>query len=82
MTKPTSRADHLRQPRFIDISGFTENELIGVSHNIVRHPDMPPEAFADLWTTLKAGRPWSGLVKNRNKTGDFYWVEGVCLADH
>ncbi|WP_277060020.1 methyl-accepting chemotaxis protein [Rivihabitans pingtungensis] len=60
---------------FIDISGFTENELIGVSHNIVRHPDMPPEAFADLWTTLKAGRPWSGLVKNRNKAGDFYWVE-------
>ena len=57
---------------FIDISGFTENELIGVSHNIVRHPDMPPEAFADLWTTLKAGRPWSGLVKNRNKAGDFY----------
>ncbi len=60
---------------FIDISGFTENELIGVSHNIVRHPDMPPEAFADLWATLKAGRPWSGLVKNRNKAGDFYWVE-------
>jgi aerotaxis receptor len=60
---------------FIDISGFAENELIGVSHNIVRHPDMPPEAFADLWTTLKAGRPWSGLVKNRNKAGDFYWVE-------
>ncbi len=60
---------------FIDISGFAENELIGVSHNIVRHPDMPPEAFADLWATLKAGRPWSGLVKNRNKAGDFYWVE-------
>ncbi len=60
---------------FIDISGFHEDELLGFSHNIVRHPDMPPEAFADLWETLKAGRPWRGLVKNRNKTGDFYWVE-------
>ena len=60
---------------FIDISGFHEDELLGFSHNIVRHPDMPPEAFADLWDTLKAGRPWRGLVKNRNKTGDFYWVE-------
>ena len=60
---------------FIDISGFHEDELLGFSHNIVRHPDMPPEAFADLWDTLKAGRPWRGLVKNRSKTGDFYWVE-------
>ena len=59
---------------FLDISGFTEDELIGKSHNIVRHPDMPPEAFADMWETLKAGRPWTGYVKNRCKNGDFYWV--------
>lgn len=59
---------------FVDISGFTEAELIGQSHNIVRHPDMPPEAFADLWATLKAERPWTGLVKNRCKNGDYYWV--------
>ena len=59
---------------FIKISGFTENELIGKSHNIVRHPDMPVEAFADFWATLKDGRPWAGLVKNRCKNGDFYWV--------
>ena len=59
---------------FIAISGFTEAELIGEPHNIVRHPDMPPEAFADLWQTLKAGRPWTGLVKNRCKNGDYYWV--------
>ncbi|MDP3608276.1 MAG: methyl-accepting chemotaxis protein [Methylophilus sp.] len=60
---------------FIDISGFTEAELIGQSHNIVRHPDMPPEAYVDLWSTVKAGRPWNGMVKNRCKNGDHYWVE-------
>jgi methyl-accepting chemotaxis protein len=47
---------------FLDISGFTETELMGQPHNIVRHPDMPEAAFADLWRTLKAGRPWIGLV--------------------
>ncbi|MBR9973199.1 methyl-accepting chemotaxis protein [Magnetospirillum sulfuroxidans] len=59
---------------FIDISGFTRDELIGQPHNMVRHPHMPKEAFADLWATVKAGRPWEGLVKNRCKNGDFYWV--------
>ena len=59
---------------FIELSGFSERELIGASHNIVRHPDMPPEAFADLWKTLKSGLPWTGFVKNRCKSGDFYWV--------
>jgi len=59
---------------FVEISGFAEAELIGQSHNIVRHPEMPPEAFADLWATLKAERPWTGLVKNRCKNGDHYWV--------
>lgn len=60
---------------FIDISGFSEQELVNKNHNVVRHPDMPPEAFQDLWDTMKAGRPWLGLVKNRCKNGDFYWVE-------
>ena len=59
---------------FIEASGFTEAELIGQPHNLVRHPDMPEEAFADLWKTLQAGRPWTGLVKNRRKNGDHYWV--------
>ncbi len=59
---------------FIDISGFSEEELIGAPHNILRHPHMPPAAFADLWTTIKAGRPWEGMVKNRTRTGDHYWV--------
>lgn len=59
---------------FLDISGFTEVELIGQPHNIVRHPEMPVEAFADMWQDLKDGRPWTGLVKNRCKNGDYYWV--------
>ncbi|MGH8856368.1 MAG: PAS domain-containing protein, partial [Telluria sp.] len=61
-------------PSFVEVSGFSEDELIGKAHNIVRHPDMPPEAFADLWTSLQAGEPWTGMVKNRRKNGDFYWV--------
>ncbi len=60
---------------FINISGFSEEELIGQPQNIVRHPDMPEEAFADFWRTLKSGKPWTGLVKNRCKNGDHYWVE-------
>ena len=62
---------------FIDVSGFSEQELLGRNHNIVRHPDMPPEAFADLWKTVKAGRPWVGVVKNRCKNGDHYWVKAT-----
>jgi aerotaxis receptor len=61
-------------PYFIEISGFTEDELIGAPQNILRHPDMPTQAFADLWSTIKSGLPWSGVVKNRCKNGDFYWV--------
>ncbi|MBR1364635.1 MULTISPECIES: methyl-accepting chemotaxis protein [Bradyrhizobium] len=59
---------------FIAAAGFTSEELMGQPHNIVRHPDMPPEAFDNLWDTLKAGKPWLGAVKNRRKNGDFYWV--------
>ncbi|HEY8965182.1 MAG TPA: methyl-accepting chemotaxis protein [Candidatus Methylacidiphilales bacterium] len=61
-------------PSFVEISGFAEEELLGQPHNLVRHPDMPAEAFADMWAVLKAGRPWTGLVKNRCKDGGFYWV--------
>ena len=59
---------------FVDISGYSEAELIGQAHNLVRHPDMPQEAFLDLWNTVNAGRPWSGVVKNRCKNGEYYWV--------
>ena len=61
-------------PAFCKISGFSREEMVGHSHNIVRHPDMPPEAFEDMWISLKAGRPWRGIVKNRTKKGGFYWV--------
>ncbi|MGZ4955716.1 MAG: methyl-accepting chemotaxis protein [Methylobacter sp.] len=59
---------------FLRVSGFTKEELIGADHNIVRHPDMPSEAFKDMWQSLKARRPWTGIVKNRRKNGDYYWV--------
>ncbi|MGE5491318.1 MAG: methyl-accepting chemotaxis protein [Actinomycetota bacterium] len=62
---------------FVEISGFSRAELVGQSHNVVRHPDMPPQAFEDLWRTVKAGLPWRGLVKNRCKNGDHYWVEAL-----
>ncbi|AOV18372.1 hypothetical protein BJI67_02490 [Acidihalobacter aeolianus] len=60
---------------FAKIAGYAIDELIGKSHNIVRHPDMPQAAFADLWTSLKQGKPWMGIVKNRSKDGGFYWVD-------
>lgn len=59
---------------FIELSGFTEEELLRKSHSIVRHPDMPPAAFKDLWETIQKGCPWTGIIKNRVKNGDFYWV--------
>ncbi|BAM89672.1 putative methyl-accepting chemotaxis protein with PAS domain [Bradyrhizobium oligotrophicum S58] len=61
--------------QFVDAAGFTPDELMGQPHNIIRHPDMPPAAFANLWDTLKQGKPWAGAVKNRRKNGDFYWVQ-------
>ena len=60
---------------FVEVSGYSEDELLGQPHNIVRHPDMPAEAFRDMWETVQAGNPWTGLVKNRRKTGDHYWVQ-------
>lgn len=62
-------------PYFIEASGFTEAELIGAPQNILRHPDMPAVAFADMWSSIKSGLPWTGIVKNRRKNGDFYWVQ-------
>ena len=64
---------------FVELSGFTRDELVGRNHNLVRHPDMPPEAFEDLWATIKTGRPWRGMVKNRCKNGDHYWVKALVV---
>ncbi len=61
-------------PNFVAVSGYSREELLGQPHNIVRHPDMPAEAFRDMWATLQSGSPWSAMVKNRRKSGDHYWV--------
>ncbi|HET7793959.1 MAG TPA: methyl-accepting chemotaxis protein, partial [Rhizobacter sp.] len=61
-------------PAFIEASGYAREELLGKPHNLIRHPDMPAEAFRDMWATIASGRPWSALVKNRRKNGDHYWV--------
>ena len=60
---------------FARVSGFAMHELVGQPHNLIRHPDMPPEAFKDMWRTIGAGQPWTGMVKNRRKNGDHYWVQ-------
>lgn len=59
---------------FIAVSGYERSELVGQDHNIVRHPDMPAEAFRDMWATISSGKPWTAPVKNRRKDGDHYWV--------
>ena len=61
-------------PMFIEVSGYEKEELLGQPHNIVRHPDMPEEAYRDMWETIATGIPWSAPVKNRRKDGTFYWV--------
>jgi aerotaxis receptor len=72
-TDPSSRITYANQA-FLRASGFELDEVLGSPQNIVRHPDMPREVFADLWKTIKSGRPWSGVVKNQRKDGGFYWV--------
>ncbi|TVQ74496.1 MAG: DUF3365 domain-containing protein [Oceanospirillales bacterium] len=62
---------------FVEYAGFTREELIGKAHNIIRHPDMPSEAYRDMWHTLQQGRAWQGIVKNRRKYGDHYWVKAT-----
>lgn len=62
---------------FVAISGFSREELLGQPHNILRHPDMPPQAFADLWQTITSGRCWVGAVKNRSNDGGYYWVRAA-----
>ncbi|MGB0664166.1 MAG: methyl-accepting chemotaxis protein [Pontibacterium sp.] len=66
-------------PAFCEVAGFTHAELVGRPHNVVRHPDMPKAAFADMWKHLKADKPWMGIVKNRCKNGDFYWVQAYVI---
>ncbi len=74
ITKPSSHITYASQD-FCEVAGYTLDELVGQPHNIVRHPDMPPAAFENMWGYLKQGNSWMGLVKNRCKNGDHYWVD-------
>jgi methyl-accepting chemotaxis protein len=74
---------------FVEVSGYSLEELVGQPHNIIRHPDVPTQWFADLWQQLEQGKPWHQYIKNRTKNGEFYWVEaniapvlqnGVCVG--
>lgn len=66
---------------FIEMSGYTEAELIGTPHSILRHPDMPPAAFKDLWDTVTKGEKWQGIVKNLRKDGGYYWVKATVIPN-
>lgn len=77
-TDTDSRINYANEA-FTKVSGFTYDELHGQPHNIVRHPDMPKEAFADMWKTIKNGEPWSAVVKNRRNNGDHYWVRANAM---
>ena len=64
-------------PTFVEVSGYSREELIGSPHNLLRHPDMPEAAYKDFWKTIQAGTTWQGVVKNRRKNGDHYWVNAT-----
>ncbi|PFG52145.1 methyl-accepting chemotaxis sensory transducer with Pas/Pac sensor [Marinobacter sp. LV10R520-4] len=77
-TNPKGQITHIND-EFIDISGFSREELIGQPHNIIRHPDMPRAAYEEMWRRLKSGNTWLGAVKNRCKNGDHYWVQAYAI---
>lgn len=68
-------------PSFVAMSGYSEEELIGAPHSILRHPDMPKAAFKDLWDMIQRGRIWQGIVKNLRKDGRFYWVKATVIPN-
>jgi len=79
-TDLTGRITHANQA-FVDMSGYTREELIGENHYILRHPDMPAVAFKDLWDTVSQGRKWQGYVKNLRKDGAYYWVFATAIPN-
>ncbi len=66
---------------FVEMSGYSEDELMGMPHSILRHPDMPPAAFKDLWDTVNKGVKWQGIVKNLRKDGGYYWVKATVIPN-
>jgi len=79
-TDPKGFITHANQA-FVDMSGYSKEELIGQNHYILRHPDMPAVAFAGLWETIMAGQKWHGYVKNLRKDGTFYWVKATVIPN-
>jgi aerotaxis receptor len=79
-TDPEGVITHVNQS-FVDMSGYTEAELIGAPHSILRHPDMPAAAFKDLWDTVNRGEKWQGFVKNLRKDGGYYWVKATVIPN-
>jgi aerotaxis receptor len=79
-TTPEGMITHVNQS-FVDMSGYVEGELIGAPHSILRHPDMPPAAFKDLWDTVERGEKWQGIVKNIRKDGGYYWVKATVIPN-
>ncbi len=79
-TTPEGVITHVNQA-FIEMSGYSEDELIGAPHAILRHPDMPPAAFKDLWDTVGRGEKWQGIVKNLRKDGGYYWVKATVIPN-
>lgn len=66
---------------FVEMSGYSEEELIGAPHSILRHPDMPAAAFKDLWDTILSGQKWQGFVKNLRRDGGYYWVKATVIPN-
>jgi len=66
---------------FVEMSGYNEEELLSAPHSILRHPDMPPAAFKDLWDTVNRGEKWQGYVKNLRKDGGYYWVKATVIPN-
>lgn len=79
-TTPDGVISHINQA-FEEMSGYREAELIGAQHYILRHPDMPPAAFKDLWDTVLRGEKWQGIVKNLRKDGGYYWVKATVIPN-
>jgi aerotaxis receptor len=79
-TDKTGIITHINQS-FIEMSGYSEDELIGMPHSILRHPDMPSVAFKDLWDTVNRGEKWQGFVKNLRKDGGYYWVKANVIPN-
>jgi PAS domain S-box-containing protein len=79
-TDPDGIITHVNQA-FVGMSGYSEDELIGAPHSILRHPDMPPAAFKELWDTVQKGDKWQGFVKNLRKDGGYYWVKATVIPN-